>query len=149
MMNTAWMMERMVVHSRRTWIRNCWVGCGIVGPEAELRAAWAWGAQEGSCWKLMTLQVLSFLCDAPKQCVCSLPELSVRMWWGRFEVWQCSAVPGVSIEQRVIQTVLSPVCCWRQTQQAQIVSAFWGWPSAPAHHNSHKKEERESLSVGQ
>lgn len=69
-MTTTWKMERMVVHNRRTWIRKCWVGCGIVSPMAELRAAWAWGAQEDRCYKLMTVQVLSFLLCAPKQCVC-------------------------------------------------------------------------------
>lgn len=35
-MNTAWIMERRVVHNRRTWIRELWVGCGIVSVTAEL-----------------------------------------------------------------------------------------------------------------
>lgn len=39
MMNTAWIMERRVIHNRRTWIREFWLGCGIVSLTAELRAA--------------------------------------------------------------------------------------------------------------
>lgn len=39
MMNTAWTMERRVVHNRRTWIREFWLGCDIVSLTAELRAA--------------------------------------------------------------------------------------------------------------
>ena len=45
MMNTVWMMERTVVHNRRTRIRECWVGCGIVSQTTELRSSRAWGRQ--------------------------------------------------------------------------------------------------------
>lgn len=36
----------MVVQNRRTWIRECWVCCGIVGLLVVLRVASALGAQE-------------------------------------------------------------------------------------------------------
>lgn len=84
-MNTTWTMDRTLIHNRRTWISECWVCCGIVSPTADLRAAWAWGAQEDRCQELKTVQVLSFLCCAPKAaCVCLLPELCVhvmRTFW--------------------------------------------------------------------
>lgn len=44
-MNTAWTMERMVVHNRRTRIRESWLDCGIVSPTTELRSSQAWGRQ--------------------------------------------------------------------------------------------------------
>lgn len=96
--------------------------------------------------QMTTVQVLSFLCYAPKQCVCLLPELSVCMWRGRSDVWLWSTVPWVSIEQKVIQMVLSPVCYWRQTQRTQTLSASWGWPFSPTQHNLHKKKEEHSRS---
>lgn len=35
-MNPSWTTERVVIHNRRTWVRELWVCCGIVSPTAEL-----------------------------------------------------------------------------------------------------------------
>ncbi len=135
----------MVVHNRRTWIRECWVGCGIVSPTAELSTAWAWGAQEDRCWELMTVQVLSFLCCAPKQYVFASWAQCVnvmRTFWcltvfcRALSIYRTNRSPGGTFPCVLLKASTAVPDCICILGLALF---------SPTHHNSHKKEEQDLL----